>query len=215
MAAEQQNALISVYDKTGIEEFGEGLVELGWSLYSSGGTAKRLGEAGVPVTDIKEVVGGEAILGHRVVTLSREVHAGLLADPNNPNHMAELAREGIPFIDLVCVDMYPLEEEIADPTSTPASVLEKTDIGGPAMLRSGAKGRRLALSHPAQRKPVLDWLNAGRPYEEQCRLLLAAAAEAAVAAYTELSSNYLEEQSRSAIAEQHAVMEIAAASSRV
>ena len=77
----KRTALLSVYDKTGIVEFGQELVQLGWAIYSSGGTAKVLTDAGVPVADVAELVGGGAILGHRVVTLSREVHAGLLARP--------------------------------------------------------------------------------------------------------------------------------------
>jgi AICAR transformylase/IMP cyclohydrolase PurH len=83
------NALLSVYDKTGIAEFAKGLHELGWNIISSGGTAKVVAEAGVPVTDVAELVGGEAILGHRVVTLSREVHSGLLADADKPEDLTE------------------------------------------------------------------------------------------------------------------------------
>ncbi|QQS18123.1 hypothetical protein IPL68_05810 [Candidatus Saccharibacteria bacterium] len=120
-----QNALLSVYDKTGIAEFAKGLHELGWNIISSGGTAKVVAEAGVPVTDVAELVGGEAILGHRVVTLSREIHSGLLADAEKPEDLAELKERGIPFIDLVAVDMYPLEEEIASGTATLQSVIEK------------------------------------------------------------------------------------------
>ncbi|KKQ39082.1 MAG: Bifunctional purine biosynthesis protein PurH [Candidatus Moranbacteria bacterium GW2011_GWC2_37_73] len=77
----RKNALLSVYNKTGIVEFAGSLVELGWTLYSSGGTAKAIATAGIPVQDVSTLVGGEAILDHRVVTLSREVHAGLLARP--------------------------------------------------------------------------------------------------------------------------------------
>src|SRR5687767_5895819 len=103
------NALISVYDKTGIGEFAKGLSDLGWKIYASGGTAKTIEAAGVKVTDVAELVGGAAILGHRVVTLSREIHAGILAD-STAGHTAELKRLGIPRIDLVCNDMYPLRE---------------------------------------------------------------------------------------------------------
>src|SRR4051812_22329727 len=109
------NALISVYDKTGIEDFARGLAELDWKVYASGGTAKAISGAGIDVRDVSELVGGSAILGHRVVTLSREISAGLLADKNSPEDMTELASLKIPVIDLVCVDMYPLEESIAKP----------------------------------------------------------------------------------------------------
>lgn len=177
-------ALLSVYDKTGIAEFAEGLAGLGWKLYASGGTARAIADAGIGVTDVSELVGGRAILGHRVVTLSREISAGLLADKDNKDDMDELAGLGLPVIDLVCVDMYPLEEEIAKAGSTKKDVIDKTDIGGPTMLRSAAKGRRIVLSHADQRQPVLEWLGSGRPDEETFLDDLAARAEYEVTRYT-------------------------------
>src|SRR5215207_7915661 len=156
-------ALISVYDKTGIEDFTRELAALGWQIYASGGTAKVIADAGVAVSDVSELVGGSAILGHRVVTLSREISAGLLADKSSPEDIAELERLKLPVIDMVCVDMYPLEETIAKPGASQQDVIAQTDIGGPTMLRSAAKGRRIVLSRPAQRQPVLDWLKAGKP----------------------------------------------------
>jgi phosphoribosylaminoimidazolecarboxamide formyltransferase/IMP cyclohydrolase len=178
------NALISVYDKSGIEDFARGLVDLGWTVYASGGTAAKITAAGIAVTDVAELVGGEAILGHRVVTLSRELYAGLLADKENPDDMAELKRLNIPSIDLVCVDMYPLEEEINRADATPKSIIEKTDIGGPTMLRAAAKGRRIVLSVAEQRQQVLDWLKAGKPDEESYLAQVAARAEYEVTRYT-------------------------------
>lgn len=186
-----QNALLSVYDKTGIVEFAGGLAELGWNIYSSGGTARAIGEAGVPVTDVAELVGGGAILGHKVVTLSREVHAGLLADLEDAGEMEELRWLDIPVLHLVGVDMYPLEEEIMDPSATAASVRAKTDIGGPTMLRAGAKGRRIVLSVAEQRQQVLDWLQAGKPDEEAFLDELAARAEYEAARYIGISAQYL------------------------
>lgn len=184
-----RTALLSVYDKTGIVEFASGLAGLGWSLYSSGGTARVLADAGLPVTDVADLVGGGAILGHRVVTLSREVHAGLLARPV-PEDLAELEALGIPFIDLVCVDLYPLAEEVAKPGATEESVINKTDIGGPTMLRSAAKGRRIVVADPAQRPEVLIWLQAGEPDPGRFRTALAARAEGIVAAYCLQSARY-------------------------
>lgn len=186
----QNNALLSVYDKTGIAEFAKGLHELGWNIISSGGTAKVIAEAGVPVVDVAELVGGEAILGHRVVTLSREVHAGLLADLTKPEDLAELKALNIPLIDLVAVDMYPLEEEIANPQATVGSVIEKTDIGGPTMLRAGAKAQRIVLSRADQRQTVLEWLKAGRPDEAAFRAELCAIAEYECARYILVSATY-------------------------
>jgi hypothetical protein len=158
MAGSAGIALLSVYDKTGIAEFAKGLNDLGWQIYASGGTAKAVQDAGIDVTDVSSLVGGDAILGHRVVTLSREISAGLLADKASQEDLDEMTKLGLPIIDLVCVDMYPLEEAINKQGSTKAEVVLQTDIGGPTMLRSAAKGRRIVLSHVSQRQPVLEWL---------------------------------------------------------
>lgn len=187
----KKNALLSVYDKTDIAEFAAELVKLGWNIFSSGGTAKVLSENDVPVTDVAELVGGEAILGHRVVTLSREVHAGLLARADVEEDLAELEALGIPFIDLVCVDLYPLEEEIRSPTATPESVIEKTDIGGPTMLRSAAKGRRIVISSSMQRQSVLKLLKVrGELDDKYVRNGLAATAEFVTSGYSLSSARY-------------------------
>lgn len=182
-------ALLSVYDKTGIVDFAKGLHDLGWQLYASGGTAKSISEAGLQVKDVSELVGGSAILGHRVVTLSREISAGLLAEKNNPADIDELAKLNIPVIDLVCVDMYPLEEAIAE-SGKKSDVIQKTDIGGPTMLRSAAKGHRIVLSHSEQRGPVLEWLKDGKPDEDKFLDDLAARAEYEVARYVLTSAKY-------------------------
>ncbi|HMK93699.1 MAG TPA: hypothetical protein VK576_11935, partial [Thermoleophilia bacterium] len=182
-------ALLSVYDKTGIEDFARALSDGGWKIFASGGTASTLEKAGIPTTDVASLVGGGAILGHRVVTLSREIHAGLLARPV-PEDLAELDALGVPFIDLVCVDLYPLTAEIAREGSTTESVIEKTDIGGPTMLRSAAKGRRIVISRPQERAAVLAWLAAGEPDPDAFRQTLAARAEAVIADYCLASARY-------------------------
>lgn len=183
--------MLSVYDKTGIVEFAKGLTDLGWQIYASGGTAKALVDGGVQVTDVSELVGGKAILGHRVVTLSREISAGLLADKSSAEDVAEMKELGLPIIDLVCVDLYPLEEAINKEGSTKADVILQTDIGGPTMLRSAAKGNRIVVSNPNQRQGVLDWLKAGKP-DEQAKLdELCAAAEYECARYITASAKYL------------------------
>lgn len=158
----KRTALISVYNKDGIVEFANELVELGFNIYASGGTHKKLKGSGIPVNPVAELVGGEAILGHRVVTLSREVHSGLLATTSDED-IKELAELAIPFIDLVCVDLYPLRAEIEREGSTMESVIEMTDIGGPTMIRSGAKGNRLVICDPKDREKVLLWLKTGQP----------------------------------------------------
>ncbi len=183
-------ALLSVYDKTGIVEFARELIMLGYDILSSGGTAKTLREHGVTVTDVAEISGLKPILDHRVVTLTPQVHGGLLAKTEDPKHLAELESIGGRIIDLVCVDLYPLEAEIARAGATRESVIEKTDIGGPTMLSSAAKGRRIVVSDAADRNSVLGWLKEGQPDREEYLTLLAAKADAVVARYRLASARY-------------------------
>ena len=184
-------ALLSVYNKEGIVEFAAGLVDLGWTVMASGGTAAKIKEAGIPVTDVAKLAGGKAILGHRVVTLSREVYAGILADTSSPADMKELKKLNIPVIGLVCVDMYPLEAEIAKSKPKLQDIITQTDIGGPTMLRAAAKSRRIVLSVAEQRKQVLKWLRHGKPDEAAFLEELAARAEYEVTRYTLPLAMYL------------------------
>jgi phosphoribosylaminoimidazolecarboxamide formyltransferase/IMP cyclohydrolase len=141
-------ALLSVYDKSGIAELAEELHALGWSIVSSGGTARVVAEVGVPVTDVAELTGVPAILDHRVVTLHPKVHGGLLADPTKPEHQADMAEYGIEPISLVVANLYPF-------TSDPG--IELIDIGGPAMVRASAKNHAhvAILVDPADYGPVV------------------------------------------------------------
>jgi phosphoribosylaminoimidazolecarboxamide formyltransferase/IMP cyclohydrolase len=184
----KKTALLSVYHKEGIEEFAQALVDRGWDILASGGTAKALLSAGIPVRDIGEIA-GSPILGHRVVTLSREIHSGLLAR-DIPEDRAELERLGLLRIDLVCVDLYPLREVIAKPGSTRSDVIEMTDVGGPTLLHSAAKGERFVICNPKDRSSFISWLDAGSPDEETYRNSLAAMAEATVAEYCLTSGRY-------------------------
>jgi len=200
-----KTALISVYNKQGIVDFAKELISLDFKILASGGTAKELTSAGVEVQDVASLVGGGPILGHRVVTLSREVHAGLLAQDNEADR-AELKTLNIPFIDLVCVDLYPLQEEIAKhPLTRPdghplpqgerekmtSAIIEKTDIGGPTMLRSAAKGRRIVICDPEDRIKVIEWLKNGQPDKEFFINKFCAKAEFTVADYALASARYL------------------------
>ncbi|MCC6563709.1 hypothetical protein IT087_02345 [Candidatus Uhrbacteria bacterium] len=175
-------ALLSVFDKKGIVEFARELVALGFDLLSSGGTAKVLRENGLTVTDVAEISGLPAILDHRVVTLVPQVHGGLLA-LDKPEHHVELAKIGAKWIDLCCVDLYPLQAEIAKPDHTRESVIEKTDIGGPTMLRSAAKGRRITICDPADRMKVIGWLKEGKPDADNFINALCAKVEGVIADY--------------------------------
>jgi phosphoribosylaminoimidazolecarboxamide formyltransferase/IMP cyclohydrolase len=132
-------ALLSVSDKTGLLDFAQGLHALGWELISTGGTARALREAKIPVRDVSEVTGFPEMLDGRVKTLHPVVHGGLLARRDLPEHMAAIAEHGIAPIDLVAVNLYPFRETAARPGVAPEEVIEQIDIGGPSMLRSSAK----------------------------------------------------------------------------
>ena len=183
-------ALLASYDKDeNLLRLGKLLKESGWTLLGSAGTAKYLNENSISCRDVAEIV-GPPILGHRIVTLSRELHAALLA--STESDYKELEKLSIKPIDLVYMTFYPLEKTTADPKSTPEDVTEKTDIGGPALLRSAAKGRRLALSDPSQIDLVEKWLANGSKEDERVVLAekLAASAERRVADYVDASARY-------------------------
>jgi phosphoribosylaminoimidazolecarboxamide formyltransferase / IMP cyclohydrolase len=132
-------ALLSVSDKTGITEFAKELHALGWELISTGGTAKVIRDAGLPVKDISEITGVPEMLDGRVKTLHPAVHGGLLARRNDAEHMAALEKHSITPIDLVAVNLYPFRETASRRNATAEQVIEQIDIGGPSMLRSAAK----------------------------------------------------------------------------
>jgi phosphoribosylaminoimidazolecarboxamide formyltransferase / IMP cyclohydrolase len=132
-------ALLSVYDKTGVAELATSLHELGWDIVSSGGTAKAVAAAGVPVTDVADLTGVPAILDHRVVTLHPKVHGGILADPTKPEHRADMAEYGIAPISLVVANLYPFGSDTETFAHGSGEAVEMIDIGGPAMVRAAAK----------------------------------------------------------------------------
>lgn len=132
-------ALLSVSDKSGLVDFARGLTDLGFTLLSTGGTAKVLRDATLAVTDVSEATQFPEMLDGRVKTLHPVVHGGLLARRDLPAHMDAIAAQGIQPIDLVCVNLYPFRETAAKPGLEPAEVIEQIDIGGPSMLRSAAK----------------------------------------------------------------------------
>ncbi len=141
--AKIRRALISVYDKTGIVKFASSLHgEFGIEIISTGGTASLLKENGIPVTLVEEVTGFPEMLDGRVKTLHPKIHAGILADRDNPEHMKQLADQGIKPIDMVVVNLYPFEKTIAQPDCTFEQAIEMIDIGGPCMLRAAAKNHQ-------------------------------------------------------------------------
>lgn len=138
-----RQALISVYDKTGLVDFARALrEEIGFEILSTGGTARHLTEAGIPVTLVEDVTGFPEMLDGRVKTLHPRIHAAILADRDNPEHMRQLAEQGIRPIDLVVVNLYPFEDTVARPDCTLEQAIEMIDIGGPSLLRAAAKNHR-------------------------------------------------------------------------
>lgn len=135
----KKRALISVSDKTGLVAFAQGIVAAGLEIISTGGTKKALDEAGVPSLAIEEVTGFPEMMDGRVKTLHPKIHGGLLGRRDLDSHMAAMRSHGITEIDLVVVNLYPFKETIEKPDVTEAEAIENIDIGGPSMLRSGAK----------------------------------------------------------------------------
>ncbi len=178
-----RRALISVYDKTGLEELASGLHAAGIEIVSTGSTAARIAAAGVPVTGVEEVTGFPECLDGRVKTLHPKVHAGLLADTANPAHQAQLAELGIEAFQLLVSNLYPFEATVASGAS-PEQCVEQIDIGGPAMVRAAAKnhGSVAVVIEPARYADVLAAVADGGFTLEQ-RRQLAAEAFAHTAAY--------------------------------
>ncbi|MGW2344521.1 bifunctional phosphoribosylaminoimidazolecarboxamide formyltransferase/IMP cyclohydrolase [Streptomyces sp. NPDC001661] len=133
-----RRALVSVYDKTGLEELARGLHEAGVELVSTGSTAGKIASAGVPVTKVEELTGFPECLDGRVKTLHPKVHAGILADLRLEDHQKQLADLGVKPFDLVIVNLYPFKETVAS-GATPDECVEQIDIGGPSMVRAAAK----------------------------------------------------------------------------
>jgi phosphoribosylaminoimidazolecarboxamide formyltransferase/IMP cyclohydrolase len=180
---EIKRALISVYDKTGLEELARGLHESGVEIVSTGSTAARLREIGVPVTPVEEVTGFPEILGGRVKTLHPHVHAGLLADQNDASHVETIAGLGITAFQLLVVNLYPFAETVAGGASHP-EVIEQIDIGGPAMVRASAKnhGSVAVVTDPARYGEVLAAVRDGG-FDLAARQRLAASAFRHTATY--------------------------------
>ena len=178
-------ALISVSDKTGLEELARGLVELGCELVASGGTATLLGGHGLPVTRVEDVTGAPELFEGRVKTLHPRVHGGILARLDEPDDVATLEREGIEPFDLVVVNLYPFRETVARLDVTEAEAIEKIDIGGPALLRAAAKNFEhvAPVPRPDLYPLVLDELRSLGATTLDTRRHLAAQAFAITAAY--------------------------------
>ena len=187
------NALISVSDKTGIVEFAQALHALGIRLLSTGGTARLLLEAGLPVTEVAELTGFPEMLDGRVKTLHPKVHGGLLARRDLPEHMAALKAHEIDTIDLLVVNLYPFEQTVAKPGCTLEDAIENIDIGGPAMVRSAAKNWKDVgvLTDVSQYAGALAELKADGKLMEATKFALSVAAFNRISEYDGAISDYL------------------------
>ena len=185
-------AIVSVSDKAGVTDFARGLSQLGFEVFSTGGTKKAIGEAGVAVKSVSEITGFPEILDGRVKTLHPMVHGGLLAKRSLPAHMEELVKNKIEPIDLVAVNLYPFVQTVAKEGVNLDEALENIDIGGPTMIRAAAKNfpSVIVVVDPADYSLILEKLKQGElPLEERQRL--AQKAFQHVAVYDTAISQYL------------------------
>jgi phosphoribosylaminoimidazolecarboxamide formyltransferase/IMP cyclohydrolase len=185
-------ALISVSDKTGIVEFASRLVAMGFTLLSTGGTARALTEANLPVTEVSDHTGSPEIMGGRVKTLHPRIHGGLLGRAGEDD--AVMAEQDIPRIELAVINLYPFEEVTSQPDCRFEDAIENIDIGGPAMVRSAAKNFEsvAVVTSPDQYAMVLERLEAGAgKLDREMRYALSMAAFNRVAQYDDAISNYL------------------------
>ena len=188
-----QRALLSVSDKTGLVDFARALAAAGVELLSTGGTAKALREAGLAVIDVSEYTGFPEMLDGRVKTLHPKVHGGILARRDLPEHVATMTEHGMPYIDLVCVNLYPFVATVSQP-HTLDDAIENIDIGGPAMVRSSAKNYRhvAIVTDPADYPLLATEMQAnGGALTEATRFKLAKKAFSHTAEYDGAISNYL------------------------
>ena len=169
-------ALLSVSNKEGIIPLADALIEQGYQLLSSGGTAKVLMEEGVPVTKVSEYTGSPEILSGRVKTLHPKIHGGILAKRGDPLHDIDLKSNSIGLIDVVVVNLYPFRETVAKPNVTWDQAIENIDIGGPTMVRSAAKNHAHVsiLTNPEQYDLFLDALKNDTVDEMRFKLALEA-----------------------------------------
>ncbi len=188
-----RRALLSVSDKTGIVDFGRALHALGVEILSTGGTARSLAAAGVPVTEVSDYTGFPEMLDGRVKTLHPKVHGGLLARRDLPAHMSALQAHDIGLIDLLAVNLYPFQATVARADCTLDDAIENIDIGGPAMLRAAAKnhGAVTVLVDPTDYPRVLDQLTQHQGVDHATRFALATKVYAHTAQYDGAIANYL------------------------
>jgi phosphoribosylaminoimidazolecarboxamide formyltransferase / IMP cyclohydrolase len=189
-----KRALISVSDKTGVVDFAKELSSMGIEVLSTGGTAKTLRDAGVPVIEVSDYTGFPEMMDGRLKTLHPKIHGGLLSRRSNPKDMEEIKKHGIGTIDLVAVNLYPFEKTISKPEVTFDEAIENIDIGGPTMLRAASKNFAdvAVVVDPADYSAVLaEMKKSGGEISRETRLNFANKVFAHTARYDTLITNYL------------------------
>ena len=192
-----KRVLMSVTDKTGVVDFARALHdEFGAEIISTGGTAKVIAEAGVPVTPIDEVTNFPEMMDGRVKTLNPKIHGAILAVRDNPEHVKAMKEHDIKPIDLVVVNLYPFQQTIAKPDVTLAEAIENIDIGGPCMVRASAKNNKYVaiVTNPAKYGEIISILQKDGEFSDQYRLELAQEAFHHTAVYDTAIAAYLAEQ---------------------
>ncbi|MEX2375407.1 MAG: bifunctional phosphoribosylaminoimidazolecarboxamide formyltransferase/IMP cyclohydrolase, partial [Dehalococcoidia bacterium] len=198
--ATQRRAILAVYDKSGIVDFARGLHELGWELVGTGGTARTVSDAGLPITQVADLTGSPEMLGGRVKTLHPKIHGGILYRRGRDDDEAEIAKYEVPAIDLVAGNLYPFIETVTKGTPTLSDALEEIDIGGPTMIRAAAKNHShvLPVIDPADYDSILEALRTadGDPsgVDAEARRRLAAKAFQHVAHYDTAIAEYLRDE---------------------
>ncbi len=191
-----KRALFSVSDKSGLVEFAQELVALGWEIIATGGTMKLLSDSGVAVINISEVTGFPEICDGRVKTLHPNVHGGLLARRDDESHIEALRENGIDFIDMVCVNLYPFREAISKPNVELADAIENIDIGGPSMLRSAAKNFSdvTVVCDPADYAQIIGEIRAEGNTSRSTRFSLSAKAYTHTAQYDMMIATFMRKE---------------------
>ena len=194
------HALLSVSDKTGLIELAQSLHHAGVKLISTGGSAALIAKHGLPVIEISDWTGSPEMLDGRVKTLHPKVHAGLLARQDLPEHVSTLALHGMKAIDILVVNLYPFEQTVAQAGCTLDEAIEQIDIGGPAMVRSGAKNWKdvAVLTDPSQYAPFMEEFSKASQVSKETKFKLAQAAFNRISQYDGAISQYLSAQSLNA-----------------
>ncbi len=189
-----RKAILSVFDKTGIEEFGKALAEKDVHILSTGGTGRSLSKVGVKYQEVSDYTGSPEMLGGRVKTLHPKIHGGLLFKRNDPAQSEEAEKYGIYPIDLVAVNLYPFEATVAKPDVSMDVATENIDIGGPTMIRSSAKNFKsvVVITDPADYELIIQEMNQQGGISIKTRHRLAAKAFEHTSRYDNAITNFLQ-----------------------